>query len=98
MIFTVETGKTSSNVLAAHYDVPTRILTITFQGGAEYEYQTPPGRALFLAEAESAGKYLNQCIKKLDPYRLKGTSFWKDPEDGKRGGGVVDKKEDTATP
>ena len=61
--------KHSSQILAAGYDITTRILQIRFTSGAEYQYSgVPPELYEKLLAAESAGSFLHKHIKGKYPF------------------------------
>jgi len=54
----------SSNIESSDYDAETQTLTITFQGGREYEYtNVPPAIHRGLQAAGSTGSFFHRAIK-----------------------------------
>lgn len=61
---TIKTIDNSSQVEKVKYNSESKVLTVTFKPGKNYEYAEVP-QDIFdgLLAAESAGKYLNQFVK-----------------------------------
>lgn len=56
----------SSNLTEVTYDSETQVMTVSFQGGATYEYQGVPLQAFMgIQNAPSAGSYFYKQIRSV---------------------------------
>lgn len=63
-------GKKSSRILKMSYIKSKRLLTITFNSGATYEYYDVPTEVIDgITHADSLGKYFDKNIKGIYNYR-----------------------------
>lgn len=63
-------GKKSSRILKMSYIKSKRLLTITFNSGATYEYYDVPTEVIdVITQADSLGKYFDKNIKGIYNYR-----------------------------
>lgn len=63
-------GKKSSRILKMSYIKSKKLLTITFNSGATYEYyDVPMGVTDGIIQADSLGKYFDKNIKGIYNYR-----------------------------
>lgn len=63
-------GKKSSRILKMSYIKSKKLLTITFNSGATYEYYYVPTEVIDgITQADSLGKYFDKNIKGIYNYR-----------------------------
>lgn len=63
-------GKKSSRILKMSYIKSKKLLTITFNSGATYEYYDVPKEVIDgITQADSLGKYFDKNIKGIYNYR-----------------------------
>lgn len=63
-------GKKSSRILKMSYIKSKRLLTITFNSGATYEYYDVPTEVIDgITQVDSLGKYFDKNIKGIYNYR-----------------------------
>lgn len=63
-------GKKSSRILKMSYIKSKKLLTITFNSGATYEYYGVPTEVIDgITQADSLGKYFDKNIKGIYNYR-----------------------------
>lgn len=63
-------GKKSSRILKMSYIKSKKLLTITFNSGATYEYHDVPTEVIDgITQADSLGKYFDKNIKGIYNYR-----------------------------